>query len=394
TPTSSSHSLSPTTSTSSEDTDRSLFAGKQSRAVTTNRNAAMLEPRGAGNDKKEAALRRIIEEANELKRKEQELRGVSGYTVAKSSRTSATSSRSKDDHKTATVSSAISMYSHTRKTSDGNNNSISNALRAANENNPSPKRTRPTFAKVGTLQPSDSSNSWSSKQIHSKDYVRGTWTATQAMHSSPQIERSKGVQERKSPSPSNATYKSYMVLENKKDCFQSRLRPSAFLTEDRTPAKLPHLKEGKQYSPSQEKKEETPTINPPQAPDSGSNIRKVKEAVRQQTLGHKSANNLLQEKRSNLKKFDGNLDEKKETDFQGADVTVVCNEIPRVILKNRNDATVNDGVTNNISKMIKEGLPSLKKIGTPIEKNGIVLGKVVDDPTLVNSMVRHSTDFG
>ncbi|KAK6742711.1 hypothetical protein RB195_010150 [Necator americanus] len=35
TPTSSSHSLSPTTSTSSEDTDRSLFAGKQSRAVTT-----------------------------------------------------------------------------------------------------------------------------------------------------------------------------------------------------------------------------------------------------------------------------------------------------------------------------------------------------------------------
>ncbi|KHJ82745.1 hypothetical protein OESDEN_17560, partial [Oesophagostomum dentatum] len=130
----SAHSLSPATSTSSEETDRSQysqFEGRHSRAVVTDHYTAVVPNRvyhvqqSSNDDERTRAVLRVTEEANELKRKEQELRRTIGYSVAKETGLPSTSRNFVDHHKANVTSpSTLPKYHHTRGTSDGNNNSI------------------------------------------------------------------------------------------------------------------------------------------------------------------------------------------------------------------------------------------------------------------------------
>ncbi|RCN43829.1 hypothetical protein ANCCAN_10157 [Ancylostoma caninum] len=431
TPSYSAHSLSPATSTSSEETTRSQFDNRKSRAVATERSAATVPTRlifnkqhSSANDERERALLRIVEEANELKRKEQELRGSPGYAAAKGPSFASTSRNTEESGRRGvpmTSPNTLPKHSPNRGSSDGNNNSISTASQRRVESNYANPKTLTTFPKVTPVQPIRPSYQFSLKPSQSKEYVHAAFTGIHPSVSSPEI-RSEEKNQRniqKSPPLAHGTVKSSPLLEKKKD---SPIAPrinnfittahekqvsSAFLKETKTPAKLRHLRGKEVWAASLEQDAEN-SNKPQAAPES--NIRKVKEAVKQQTLGQKSAgaallhlnqmkasaaqdtgksSNAYTEKSSDThteKSSDSHTGKSTDAYFPQSVEATLPKEIPRVTSVDRISSSENGEVTNNISQMIKDGLPSLRKVGLPVEKSGIALGKVVDGNSWDNYM--------
>ncbi|KAJ1350460.1 hypothetical protein KIN20_006253 [Parelaphostrongylus tenuis] len=100
-------------------------------------------------------------------------------------------------------------------------------------------------------------------------------------------------------------------------------------------------------------------------PNADSNIRKVKEAVRQ-SLGQKSANALL------LQAHLSTVDSKdSQSDVKRSELNGTASTGSRKHL----EIHMNGHIASNKSKVFKEQFPSLKKVEVPIEKNGITLGR-------------------
>ncbi|KIH68133.1 hypothetical protein ANCDUO_01531 [Ancylostoma duodenale] len=385
----------------------------------------------SANDERERALLRIVEEANELKRKEQELRGSTGYAAAKGSAFASTSRNSEErGHRGAAMTSPNTLPKHSpnRGSSDGNNNSISTASQRRVENNYANPKTITTFPKVTPVQPIRPSYQFSLKPSQSKEYAHAAWTGIHPSVSSPEIRNEEKNQRnvQKSPPLVHGTVKGSPVFEKKKDspiaprinnfiatAHEKQVSP-AFQKETKTPAKLPHLRGKEVWAASLEKGEDN--SNKPQAAP-GSNIRKVKEAVKQQSLGQKSAGAALLHlnhiktstaqdtgkssdadtgKSSDAhtgKSSDADTRKSSDAYFPQPIEANLPKEIPRVISADRMSSSDDGEVTNNISKMIKDGFPSLRKVGLPVEKSGIALGKVVDGNSWDNYMVRISLIF-
>ncbi|EPB77441.1 hypothetical protein ANCCEY_03424 [Ancylostoma ceylanicum] len=418
TPSYSVHSLSPATSTSSEETTRSQFDNRKSRAVATERSAATVPTRlffnkkpSSADDERERALLRIVEEANELKRKEQELRGSTGYAAAKGSAFASTSRNSEESSRrgaAATSPNTLPKHSPNQGSSDGNNNSISTAVQRKGESNYANPQTFTSFPKVSPFQPTRPSYQVSLKPAQSKEYAQTAWTGLHPSVSSPEIRNEEANQRdvQKSPALAQRTVKSSPLVEKKKDSpiapkinnyiasAHGKQTSPKLSKETKTHAKLPHLKGKEVWAAALERDEEN-SNRPQAAPDTASNIRKVKEAVKQQSLGQKSASAALLQ--VNQIRTSAAQDARKSSDSyfpQPIEATPPPEEIPRVISADRISSSDRSSerssdsseVTNNISKMIKDGFPSLRKVGLPVEKSGIALGKVVDENSWDNYM--------
>ncbi|VDM80981.1 unnamed protein product [Strongylus vulgaris] len=352
----------------------------------------------SNHDERTRATLRIVEEANELKRKEQELRRTLGYSVAKDFGLLTTTSRNQNDHRRGASASPSTLpkYYHSRISSDGNNNAFASQRSA--EELFSSKRTsapRPTLLSQPSPVP---------KPTNSIGYTRGAWNGS--LHSSLTslvINNEEAMRIQKpptySPQLSAKPFRTSPQLKSKVEHpatptaksntpVYGRVFSSTASTEYANITKTPPSAVNAFSTQLEEEEENVQTA--PQTPIVGSNIRKVKEAVKQQTLGQKSASKLLlQGQRANNNQLSG-------VQYAGRSNAYIKKsaESPK-LGRSYNNVTADqvsnlseEEISNNIAKILKEGLPTLKKIGTPVEKNGVMLGKVLDDVRIDNSMVR------
>ncbi|XGW15926.1 hypothetical protein V3C99_001408 [Haemonchus contortus] len=418
----SSHSLSPTTSTSSEGTERSVIVSKTSRSIATGNSVSpnirrtevarekhqpfsraqiFTEEVISREEERERALQRIIEEAKELKRKEHELREANGTVTPapkrsavhtptpkraepplsqKSPRTDARSTRSN-----------VQKVAHQIQSSDGNNNSIRNRTSTPINSLATLRRDTPTVFPVRSLV-QNRHHYPPVKAIHTNEIVYETWSGSRPGHhprSQPfntppppqKHEKSKtsrpALPAFTASSPSLAgqeANRASLTVGRKINTSSSALHPQISQTSGATinpPAKLPLAA---LRALSSETSESSPS---PLSPNVESNIRKVKESVKQQTLSRKAANEILL--KSQTESSSNAVATTESSASSGNSPTVRVGENGTSIFVR--STSENGETTNNIASMLKQGLPTLKKVGTPVEKGGIVLGKVLDSST-------------
>ncbi|KAK6033841.1 hypothetical protein COOONC_28653 [Cooperia oncophora] len=265
----------------------------------------------ARKEEQDRATLRIIEEANELKRKEYELREANGTMTSPSPKSavrpslprrveSPLSPRS-NGIETALTRSSAQKTSHQRLSSDGNNNSIRNGSSAtstslANMGRNSPIVSPPVVQKRYNYVPPSTT--------HFNEILYGTWSGSTS--SLLPRDRLPNISQQKTERPktsrpyipplsnsslstsSNDLHKQFSpvgrIISKSTQSLHAQL---SAISVDPVPAKRPPT--GLRSFPSQPPASPTP----PLTPNADSNIRKVKEAVRQQTLGQKAANKIL-----------------------------------------------------------------------------------------------------
>lgn len=395
------HSLSPTASTSSEDTERSLVISRTSRSITTDRATAVVTRREeekrdkkktharreqvasvdalSRKEERERALQRIVEEVNELKRKEHELREISGSLAVRPRRPAPTLAipTRKDvvEHHAVRRSDGVPRPSpqkafHQRTPSDGNNNSVRTSSTTPTGSSPIVRRNNHVTTKPRIVHHKKVYDSPRSSEV-----MYGTWSGTNPFV--PQGRHPQGMQKQKlekvekyrpfTPPLSKSSQslispgisKESFTLPRTLQASSSSLHPqlNAQSRTDKTSPKLP-------VAALRAFPFDTPgSPSPPLTPNTESNIRKVKEAVRQQTLGHKGGKSLLQSETSSSDGSRSTIRTSTGGSSQGSASRTSANTVE---------------ITNNISKTLKEGLPALKKVGAPLEKSGIAVGKVID----------------
>ncbi|VDO62006.1 unnamed protein product [Haemonchus placei] len=429
----SSHSLSPTTSTSSEGTERSVIVSKTSRSTATGHSVSpnirrtevarekhqpfsrpqiFTEEVISREEERERALQRIIEEAKELKRKEHELREANGTVTSASKRPAVhtptprraepPSSQKSPRTDARTTRTHVQKVAHQIQSSDGNNNSIRNRTSTPISSLATLKRDTPTVFPVRPLV-QNRHHYPPVKAIHTNEIVYETWSGSRSGHlprSQPfktpppqKHEKSKTSRPALPPftasSPSlagQAVNKESLTVGRKINTSSSALHPQISQTSAAsikpTPAKLPLAA---LRALSSETSESSPS---PLSPDVESNIRKVKESVKQQTLSRKAANEILLKSQSESSSIAVATAESSATSGNSPIVRVGENGTSIFV----RSTSENGETTNNIANMLKQGLPALKKVGTPVEKGGIVLGKVLDSST-ENAVFQQETVF-
>ncbi|PIO71810.1 hypothetical protein TELCIR_06287, partial [Teladorsagia circumcincta] len=345
-------------------------------------------------DERERALQRIIEEANELKRKEHELREATGTVTSVSKRSAGHSSipprtESPLSPMSTRSEAAVNRPSaqktpHQRTPSDGNNNSIRNGSNAssnvpatARRNMPMVSPTRPIVQHRNLYIPPKTTT-------YHNEMMYVTWSGSSSSllpHTRPTDALHQKSEKPKTSRPSISSIT------------KSSISVGSYEAERESPSKgradnAPSLSRHPQLSGSVNSlltklspafrptsPESLGTPSPPLTPNASSNIRKVKEAVRQQSLGQKSASKMLL--RSQL----------ENSSSVGSQSSVNSENSSRANSRENGASTPsrlnseNGEITNNISKMLKQGLPALKKVGAPVEKGGIALGKVLSTNT-------------
>ncbi|KAK5978451.1 hypothetical protein GCK32_022782 [Trichostrongylus colubriformis] len=320
-------------------------------------------------EERERALQRIIEEANEQKRKEYELREANGTITSASKRTavhptilnrseSPLPPRSNRSEPTVTRPIAPKTFHHQSWSSDGNNNAIRNRANESvngvatvrRSNTPIAPPIRPVVQHRHLYPPPKTT-------VHSNDMVYGTWSGATSTHLLSRPFQFSQNNEKPKPSLSSSS------PINKSSRFSGNSEGKKDSPLVRNPINTSYSSLHPQMS------ESVGSLSPPQTPDAASNIRKVKEAVRQQSLGQKAGNTILAKSQIGTP----SLGSKASTNAQNS----VKAEISGTPTLSRSTSE-NGEITNNISKMLKQGLPTLKKVGTPVEKGGITLGKVIN----------------
>ncbi|VDM56972.1 unnamed protein product [Angiostrongylus costaricensis] len=388
----SNHSLSPTASTSSEETERSQCGSKKSRDAIEH---LIIPPPGSRSDseahnkqlssrriettlidvnksreEKERALQRILEEVNELKRKEQELRRVaSNWTSKKQEGLAPPQAISNGGNITTNVTTPLlrkKLQDHTLLSSqkvfdqqaspDDNNNPVQ-ALVTSVGSPPSSKRGH-GVKPVGK-------SPYSPKILHSNISLYERRTSSQSFPSPREIriqksgnleKTSQHPQQVESPNGSAKVVGTFVISQN---ALNSQAQ---FSTSVQIPPKLPLT------TRSTVSRENIEVPSPPMIPNADSNIRKVKEAVKQ-SLGQKSASSLLLQAHLSTLESKDQRGDVKESELDG---------IASTGSKKPFHNHMNGQITSSMSKVLKEEFPFLKKVGAPVEKNGITLGKVLD----------------
>uniref|UniRef100_A0A0K0DE83 WH2 domain-containing protein n=1 Tax=Angiostrongylus cantonensis TaxID=6313 RepID=A0A0K0DE83_ANGCA len=388
----SNHSLSPTASTSCEETERSQCNSKKSRDAIehpiipppgfrsdSEAHNKQLSPRGIETtpidvnkrkEEKERALQRILEEANELKRKEQELRRLtSDWTSKKQERLAPPPATSNGGNITAKCTTPLfqkKLHDHTRlslqnvfdqqASPDDNNNAVQTLMSSVGSPS-SPRRGH-------GIKPVGKSPSYSPKILHSNVSLCETRTSSQSFPSPREIgiqklgnleKTSQHLQQVDSSNGSTKIVEAFVIPQN------SLNSQAQFPTSVQIPPKLPLT------TRSTVPWENTEVPSPPMTPDADSNIRKVKEAVKQ-SLGQKSASSLLLQAHLSTLELKDPRGDVKQSELNG---------ITSTLSKKPLDNQINVQITSSMSKVLKEEFPSLKKVGVPVEKNGITLGKVL-----------------
>ncbi|CAJ0597509.1 unnamed protein product [Cylicocyclus nassatus] len=362
-------------------------------------------PQSSDDDERARARLRIEQEANDLKRKEQELRGTIGYSIAKDSTLLASTSRLHNDQyrRNNFVPSTLPKNYHNRISSDGNNNAFGVQKSSGNlyhnrqpapipqaarqfQPSPVPKTVNPNYAREtwnGTLH-----SSLISLKANNDEAMRIESSPAPSPKPSPQPNRMSPLPEGEITQPVNPGANLIPPMTHR--------APSApNLSENNNVSKFSPSMVKKNVSPFEEKRESKDMA--PLTPNAGSNIRKVKEAVKQQSLSQKTAANLLLQKQTTThtplnqvtKAFDKDRIEANNNKPK---------ESPKLGRSNNMDSasTVSeDEISNNIAKVLKEGLSTLKKTAPPVEKSGITLGRVVETNRVDDSSrTRHDGGVG
>ncbi|VDL69720.1 unnamed protein product [Nippostrongylus brasiliensis] len=420
----SNHSLSPTASTSSEETERSVFISRTTKSVTTEHisppamvrreDVTRLEKKQPApvkhqrtvsadeisrKEQRDRAMQRIVEEVNELKRKELELRELNGIATIRTKSMAPIpvqkpAVQPPEPRRILVVPPPLVF--HQRTSSDGNNNSIRNSTPSPVEpmatvrknNNFSPKQQTSLQKKLiatqkSSNQPNDTHfGTWSG---HRHSYVPHTYEPP--LSAIPKGMKKKPPQGQYTPPVTPPVTKSppaQMKMHReiaKETAVTSRATYTPSLHPQLQTQPLPKkltVSTGRAFS------SDYSTIpTPPLTPNADSNIRKVKEAVRQQSLGHKSANNMLLKAQSDM-----SLNSNRDVGVN----RYPAKSIPKETILPQ-ETQQNGEVTNNISKMLKQGLPTLKKVGPPTEKGGVALGRVIgEEGTVTHQKESKSTN--
>ncbi|KAK6028344.1 hypothetical protein OSTOST_05611 [Ostertagia ostertagi] len=365
-------------------------------------------------EERERALQRIIEEANELKRKEYELREASGTVTSVSKRSAvhpSTLARSESPLSPMSIRSeaAVTRPSaqkapHQRTSSDGNNNSIrngsnvsSNVLATVRRNTPMVSPTRPIVQHRNLYIPPKTAT-------YPNEMMYVTWSGSSASHVPHTRHLDVLHQKPEKPKTSRPSISSITKSTFSLASYDPERESPSRGRADNAPSLSRHpqlsgsvssllTKLPAAFQPTPPESLGTPS--PPLTPNASSNIRKVKEAVRQQSLGQKAASKMLHKSQIENSK---SIATQGSTNSQNSpNANVRGNGTPALSRL----SSENGEITNNISKMLKQGLPALKKVGAPVEKGGIALGKVLSTSTENNkssttaslASSRHFFDF-